>query len=246
MWTKKPKPFLNETLKSVEGFNIDMGSIPMVSIKITAMVLFLDNDQLLRYALRSIEPFVDEIALFRGKYKTFPDPKGIYRKVKLYQDEEEFRNYALSQIEDGNYVIVADSDEIWFGNWEFTRELLNNHQPRVAIVKQQCLSGRILYRPRIYQKTKSTQYKRNHCILMDGDKYIFGTGSRPPKFRLPLSFLHIPQLRNQYYKDQNWIHYETREEKCGVAPPSVRWKGKSNIWKEHQSNIETLIKEACK
>lgn len=232
----KTKP--RNGLKRTPNYGDDSNTEP---IQIVAMVLFLDNDQLLRYALRSIEPFVNEIALFRGKYKTFPDPKGIYKEVKLYQDEEEFRNYALNQIEDGNYVIVVDSDEIWWGNWEFTRYLLSYHRPHLAITRQICLSGRILLRPRIFFKTPTIRYHRSHAILMDGNKYVFGTGGCNYRFHVPLSFLHIPQLRNQYYKDQNWIHYEEREEKAGVRPPSVRWKGKTNVWKEHKSNIETLI-----
>jgi len=187
--------------------------------------IVLNEEESIGWALSSVYPLVDRCIIVEGStqyaplttdeglsidrtaeiIRSFPDPEG---KIEFYQvgrmkNKNELREEVLKHMNEGEWVLMTDADEIWnapeirflrryirqnpdvveiFNGWiEFavdmrhTRPLVRNGEFSF-VDKNGVILGNGLIQERIYKYFEGYNYKNSHVVVQDKDgKPIYGS-----------------------------------------------------------------------
>ncbi len=173
--------------------------------QLVALYCYLKTHWLLEESVRAIEPKVNYVELVQGCWPGFTGPNLCHK----FEGEIAHRNYALSLVKEGDYVIIMDDDDFLFGDWPSLRHMIKTHSPEVIWLKEYMASGNETIRPRIFKKQKGMSYRYNHQEMFIGERKLWGR--TPPTHGQvlisPVSKFHLDTFKHPGNYETEMIYY---------------------------------------
>lgn len=183
-------------------------------------MIYLEENYLQQLAFKILETHCDKVITLQGRFKEFcwtPNTKNW--QSNIFPSQMDQRNFALRKLPNCEYFLVGDSDELFFGNWNLARQILNINMPQVAWVKEFMPNDKSKPRARVIYKTDDLKYTYNHFTLENnlgiiiGHKKVSQELQKEPEERcnFPLMFLHLRDYQDPKYMCERDQYYATRQ-----------------------------------
>jgi PAS domain-containing protein len=209
-------------------------------VKLWGLVPVWNNEETIYKCLEALSHFVDVIVILEGKWigyqgslrstdktmdeiwrfifsQSIPTPCQLKLIVSIKElHQYEARNLLISEIPEGDWIIMIDSDEIVTRVSPNFRQILANTTAkgiRVSSAESPNQTPHIMDMARVFRKTKDLHYTFNHRYLDDSDGPItYGNMPTCPEF----VYVHHGEhktMRQAAEEYKHWLlKWETEEE----------------------------------
>jgi hypothetical protein len=207
--------------------------------RVHGLIIFYNGMPMIEYALQLIRPYVNKIIAIDGRYEhregdNIVSTDGSLEHIEEYVDHAycpfrpwkesvDKRTFSLQYAQehvDNDWVLIFDSDELFFGNWRKAWRQIKHNDLDVGWVKQFDPMGvHGLYRPRLIRLHGNMEYRFNHATIYRDNTKIHELDGKltetQEKLRahelLPLAFLHTKMLMPKEYLIKQQEYYNKRK-----------------------------------
>ena len=147
----------------------------ILSSRLVGVMCYYESNACTKIVCDYLRIYLDDLILVKGRWKQTPVINSC-EPAQVFETEMDHRTYALQQVPVGDYAVIIDSDEIWWGNWLKTINKLHSNKPIVGWVNEvdpSCSST--VERARIVKISKGIHYYKDHWNIRTADNKILPT-----------------------------------------------------------------------
>ena len=198
--------------------------------EIYGLLSYWNSADLVEYAIQSVLPFCSRIIAADGRYRDFAPKESVestdgsreivnkYTQINSHAPRKGWpsqiskQNYLFSKVPKGNYFLVFDSDELFFGSKKHWLRWLQT-KPKNGWVREWQFDRYLRLRPRIHFKEGQIEMRGTHYHIYEDDKPLYYSFHQLDKAEhlAPLHFLHLLNSRKDAYYQQKMAFYMQRQ-----------------------------------